>query len=151
MTDQKGLVPVIAASAIDPSVGRIEMTVAVGKTIAEIVDVALPGIRHRDRLNVRVMLVDDRGSMFIGMEMWSAVRPKAGIRVVVRLVPGKDALRSVLQIAVSIAAIALGQYWVAPLLGGGAIGAIGGAVVAMGVPLIGTIQFDGLCHLIAEA
>jgi len=134
---------VLTAPMFDPGIGRHEITLPVGKTIAEIVAQVLPDLTPKDMDHVRVMLVDLRGSMYVGVEAWSKVRPKEGVRVVIRLVPGKSALRSILQIVVAVAAMALGQYWLAPLLGGGAFGMAAGAVLAAGVPSIGTMQVNG--------
>lgn len=146
MTDNQGAINVLAAGVIDPVINRSEMTVGVGKTIAEIIDIALPRLTANDRLHVRVMLVDDRGSMVVDAEWWHAVRPKDGVRVIVRLLPGKDALRSVLQIVVSIAAIALGQFWAAGLgLTAGTFGFnLASGVIGLGVPVIGALKIDAL-------
>lgn len=146
MTDNHGAINVIAACGIDPAINRSEMTVGVGKTIAEIVNIALPGLTAHDRLYVRVMLVDDRGSMLVGEEWWHAVRPKDGVRVIIRLLPGKNALRGILQIVVSIAAIALGQFWAAGL--GFTAGTLGfnvaSGLIGLGVPVIGALKIDAL-------
>lgn len=145
MTVQKDVVSVISAPMIDPAIGRTEMTLAVGKSIAEIVDIAVPGLTAADRLHVRVMLVDYRGSMFVGMEYWSNVRPKDGVRVVIRVLPGKDALRSILQIAVSIAAIALGQFWGVGLAGTlGLSGQAWAGIIGLGVTVLGNLLINAL-------
>lgn len=145
MTAQSGTISVLSAGVIDPAVNRSELTVTVGKTVAEIVDIALPGLTAHDRLHVRVLLVDYRGSMFVGAEFWNAVKPKEGVRVVIRLLPGKDALRSILQIAVSIAAIALGQFWGLGLAGTlGLSGQAWAGIIGLGVTVLGNLLINAL-------
>lgn len=138
-------VPVLAAPAIDPGSARIELTLPEGLTIADIVAAALPGACPADRSRARVALVTDRGSAMIDPARWHAVRPRPGVRVVIRLVPGKDALRSILQIVVSIAAVALGTMF-GPAAGAllGVSGQVGTALVAMGVNLLGSLLINAL-------
>lgn len=145
MKAQKGIIPVLAAPMIDPAAGRIDMTMPVGSTVAEIINAALPGLTERDRRYCRVMLVSERGSLLVAAEWWSKVRPHEGVRVVIRIVPGKDALKSILQIVVSVAAIALGQFW-APALAG-AIGIstqAAAAIIGLGVTVLGNLLINAL-------
>lgn len=139
-------IPVLAAPAIDPGSARIEMTLPEGLTVAEIVKAALPGATPADQTRARVSLVTDRGSAVILPDRWHAVRPRPGVRVVIRLVPGKSALRAVLQIVVSIAAVALGQVWAAGLgFAAGTTGfAIASAAISLGVNLLGNMLINAL-------
>lgn len=145
MKAQKGIIPVIAAPLMDPASGRIDMSMPVGATVEQIVQAALPDLKLRDRAHCRVMLVSDRGSMLIAAEWWSKVRPHEGVRVVIRIVPGKDALKSVLSIVVSIVAIALGQFW-APAVAGalGISTQAAAAIIGLGVTVIGNLLINAL-------
>ncbi|WP_421357793.1 TipJ family phage tail tip protein [Agrobacterium rosae] len=145
MTVQKGLIPVLAAPMLDPAAGRIDMTVAVGSTIAEIVVKALPGLSPADYRYCRVALVSERGSVIVAIEHWRVVRPLDGVRVVIRLMPGKNALRSILQIVVAVAAVALGQYWAVGL--GAALGVstqVAAGLIGLGVTVIGNLLINAL-------
>ena len=127
--------------------GRSEsLEISAGLTIAEIVSLALPRLPLTERQFVRVALVNERGSIIVEHDYWEKVRPKIGAHVVIRLIPGKSALRAILQIVVSIGAIALGQFWAAPLAGG--IGTFGGqiaaAVVSLGAPIFGNLQINSI-------
>lgn len=137
---------VLAAPAIDPGSARVEMILPEGLTVAEIVAAALPGATPADRARARVSLVTDRGSAVILPERWHVVRPRPGVRIVIRLVPGKNALRAVLSIVVSIAAVALGQVWAAGLgFATGTTGfAIASAAISMGVNLLGNLLINAL-------
>ena len=145
MTLQAGLIPVTAAPMLDPSVGRVDLTMPVGATIAEIIAGALPGLHRDDMRFCRVALVSDRGSILIAYEHWHRIRPHEGVRVIIRLVPGKDALRSILQIVVSIAAVAIGAFF-APALAG-ALGISQGlaqGVISLGVTVLGNLLINAL-------
>ena len=111
------LVPVLAAPLMDPGAGRIALDLPEGLTLAEIVRQAMPGLPLADLIHVRLSLVTPAGAEAIDPALWHRVRPRAGVRVVIRLLPGKNALRSILMIVVSVAAIALGGM-LAPALAG---------------------------------
>lgn len=101
-----GLIPVTSAPMLDPDCARREMQVPAGLTVAEIVGLALPGLAAEDQSRLRVTLVTDEGMSAPAPETWSRLRPRDGVRVVIRLIPGDDpVLRSVLMIAVAVAAI----------------------------------------------
>ncbi|WP_112311410.1 hypothetical protein [Pseudogemmobacter bohemicus] len=145
---ETGLIPVLAAPAIDPGNDRIEMSVSVGMTIAEIIELALPGGTPEQRARCRVSLVSERGSSIVLPGHWHHLRPRAGIRVVIRLVPGKNALRAVLSIVVAVAAVAIGAWAAGPAGFGFAAGtpgfALTSSIVGLGVPLIGALLVNPL-------
>lgn len=146
MTVQKGIIPVLAAPMIDPAAGRVDMTMPVGATVEQIVQAALPSLTVRDRSHCRVILVSERGSVLVAAEWWSKVRPHEGVRVVIRIVPGKDGLKSILSIVISIAAIALGQFWAAGLgfaAGTTAFNVVSG-LIGLGVTVIGNLLINAL-------
>ena len=135
-------IPVLAAPALDPGGARLELTLPEGLTIAEIVAMALPGASAADVKRARIALVTPRGAQIIHPDLWQRVRPKPGVRVVIRLIPGKEALRTILSIVVSIAAVALGAIFGGPLAGllGISSKLVGGALVSLGVNLLGNLR-----------
>ncbi|MDO5648870.1 phage tail protein [Paracoccus sp. (in: a-proteobacteria)] len=136
---------VLASPLLDPGAGRVMMNLPDGLTVAQIVDLTLPGLSQSDRIVVRTALVTDCGATVIDRACWSAVRPKPGVRVVIRVVPGKDAIRSVLTIVVSIAAVAVGGLWGAGLASAlGVSTAVGTAMVTFGVSVIGNLLINAL-------
>lgn len=106
-------VKLITLPRFDPA-HRVEMTLAYGSTLATLVKEQLPALSPERRLSmVRVTI----GGHMIEPQFWHVVRPKPGTLVVIRVVPGKGSiLRSVLLITASIAAAALGQFYLAPEL-----------------------------------
>lgn len=143
-------IPVLAASQFDPGIGRIELTLPGGLTIAEIVAQALPGASADDLRRCRVALVTPAGSSIIEQPLWHAVRPRPGVRVVLRLLPGKGAMRAIMTVVISIAAIALGTMFGGPLamaLGLGsstaAVG-LGTALIGFGVNVVGQLLLNAL-------
>ncbi|MDH0908040.1 phage tail protein [Rhizobium pusense] len=145
MAVQKGLISVLAAPMIDPAAGRIDMFMTVGSTIADIVRAALPDLQPAELRFCRVALVSERGSIIVPAEHWRTVRPREGVRVVIRLIPGKNALKAILQIVVSIAAVALGQFWGVGLAGTFGLGAQAWAgIIGLGVSVIGNLLINAL-------
>jgi hypothetical protein len=114
-------------SIFDPTQRR-SLSVNPGSTIAEMVALAFRDLR----LPVRVTI----GDQVIRPEVWHRVRPKAGAVVILRPIPQGDILRNVLTIAVTVGAIALGQFY-APALAGSLLG-LPGAVTGS---LAGALQF----------
>ncbi|QND46697.1 phage tail protein (plasmid) [Rhizobium lusitanum] len=114
-------------------------------TVAEIVSVALPRATGQDLAHARVALVSDRGSVIISREDWARVRPHPGVHVVIRIIPGNGALRSILSVVVSIAAIALGQVW-APALAStlGISQGLASGLVGLGVTVLGNLLINAL-------
>ncbi|MBT9370267.1 phage tail protein [Rhizobium sp. CSW-27] len=138
-------VPVLAAPLIDPGARRVELDLPAGLTIAEIIQRALPKATLDDIRHMRVVLLSDAGCAAVEPAHWTRVRPKPGVRVVIRIVPGKNALRSILQIVVSIAAVALGQYWAAGFFAAGTTGfAITSALIGIGVSVLGNLLINAL-------
>lgn len=137
-------VPVLAAPLFDPGEGRINLDLPGGLTIAEIVATALPHATA-GHLPIRVVLVSGKGTAVVDRENWALVRPRPGIRVVIRVLPGKDAIRSILQVVVTIAAVALGQLWAVPLAGAlGISAAAASAAITLGVSAIGNLLINAL-------
>lgn len=139
------MVPVLAAPMIDAGAGRRLLTMPETSTIADIVAVALPGLARDALSRVRVMLVNAAGSIVVELRNWHRVRPRQGAHVVIRVLPGDDGLRSILQVVVSIAAVALGQWWGVGLAGtfGLSAGAWQG-IIGLGVTAIGGLLINAL-------
>ncbi|WP_411836696.1 host specificity factor TipJ family phage tail protein [Paracoccus sp. ME4] len=142
-------IPVLAAPHFDPGAGRIEMQCSAGMSIAEILDSTLPAIASTERRNCRVMLVTDRGAEVIPEALWGRVRPRPGVRVVVRVIAGKGAVKAVLSIAIAVAAFAIGTMFGAPFAAAlglsGKFGvAIGTALLSTGVTLVGNLLLSAL-------
>lgn len=142
-------IPVLTSPQFDPGAGRVELTMPDGMTLAAIVKAAVPGATPADLRQCRVALVTKAGQSIIEPALWHAVRPRPGVHVVIRLIPGKNALRSVLSIVISIAAVALATAFGGPLglaLGftGATAVAVGGALIATGVNLIGSLLMNAL-------
>lgn len=115
-------IAVLALPHLDPTFGRIEVRALPGSTLDEIIARVLPQAVGATRERSRVFI----GEHVILPGLWHAVRPKAGTQIVIRVVPGDDVLRNVLTIAVTVGALALGQFY-APALAGSLLG-IGGSV-----------------------
>lgn len=101
---------------------RREMLAPPGSTIAEMVAGAFPGLTD----GLRRLLCVTIGDQEVLRDIWHRVRPKPGTTVLIRPIPGDDILRNVLTIAVTVGALALGQFY-APALAGSLLG-IGGSV-----------------------
>ncbi len=140
------VVPVMAMPAIDPGSARVDMRLREGSTVEEIVALAMPGLPAQALKRTRVVLVAPDGrTAKIPRRYWHRVRPHGGVHVVIRVVPGKNAVRAVLKVVVAIAAIALAAFF-APALAGFlgistslAQGLIGFAVTAVGNLLINAL------------
>ncbi len=144
----KKTIPVLAAPVFDPGSQRIEIDLPFGLTISDIVRTTLPGLAAESYARVRVILVSDQGSAVVCNEQWHRIKPRPHVRVVIRVVPAGDKMRAVLSIVVSIAAVALGQFW-APMLVNGGLG-LGLSVTAwqgiigLGVGMIGNLLINAL-------
>ncbi|MDF1803008.1 phage tail protein [Thalassovita sp.] len=136
---------VLAATAVDPGEARVNIDLPHGLTVAEYVATALPQATEVDLGQARVSLTTAKGTAILPRQYWHQVRPRPGVRVVIRLIPGEDALRSVLQIVISVAAVALGGAWGATV--GTALGVstgVGTALVTLGASVVGQLLLNAL-------
>ena len=141
-----GLIQVLTAPLIDPASGRIDINVPDGLTLREIVGIALPALGPDDFQSLRVALVTERGSELVDPRFWSRVKPRPGVHVVIRVVPGKNALRSILSIVVAVAATALTGGAFAGFLGttlGIGVNAAN-ALITLGVTALGNLAINAL-------
>ncbi|PKR90863.1 phage tail protein [Pleomorphomonas diazotrophica] len=140
-------IPVLAAPLLDPGAGRVDLELPgyFGLNVAQIIAVTLPDATERDLDHMRVTLVTPQGMAVIERHAWSVVRPKPGVRVVIRVVPGKQILKSILMVVVSIAAIALGQLWAPALAGTWGLGASAWAgIIGAGITVVGSLLVNAL-------
>ena len=143
-------VSVLAAPQFDAGAGRVDLTLPHGMTIAEMVHHALPGASEANLRRIRVALVGPACASVVPPALWHVVRPKPGIRVVIRLIPGKSAMRSILTIVISMASIATGQFWGASFASAMGLGtsasavALGQSMVAIGVNIVGSLLVNAL-------
>ncbi|MBB96919.1 MAG: phage tail protein [Rhodobacteraceae bacterium] len=119
-------------------------------TVAEILGVALPQATEADLAHCRVALATPAGLTIVPPCHWARLKPRPGVRVVIRLTPRKNTLRSVLSIVVAIAAIAAGAYFGPGLAAAIGLGtsasavAAGTALVSLGVNLVGNMLINAL-------
>ncbi|WP_019905718.1 host specificity factor TipJ family phage tail protein [Methylobacterium sp. 77] len=121
---------------LDPTRGRVDLMVAPGQSIAQMVAEAMPAGRRLGGAYFRVTI----NGQPIAEALWHAVKPKPGMQVLIRVVPQGDILRNVLLIALTVAAVAAGQFY-GPMLAGellfGGLGGVGTG--SLGTILSGTI------------
>jgi hypothetical protein len=108
---QRSVAVVAQPSCLDATFGRVTATVEPGATIAEMIDLTLPQAVGPMRERLRVTI----GEHVILPGLWATVRPKAGTQVMIRAVPAGDIMRNVLTIAVTVGALATGQFYAAGL------------------------------------
>lgn len=137
-----GLLQLTTAPVIDPGSARLDMTVPAGATIDDMITLGLPSLAVIDRKHLRVTLVSAESMMPVAQQYWRHVRPKSGVRVVIRVVPGKNAVRSILMVVVSIAAFAL-----APVIAG----ALGFSAASAGFGLVKGLITAGLTAIASLA
>ncbi|RUU19865.1 phage tail protein, partial [Mesorhizobium sp. M6A.T.Ca.TU.002.02.2.1] len=138
-----------APIAFQPDRARIELTLPAGLTIAEMVEMALPGATAPVLERTRVALVKGDGMQVVPRARWHRARPHAGVHVVIRVIPGKSALNSILQILVVVAATAIAGFF-APAIAGSlgitsqfGIGAVKG-VLQLGLTALGGLLVNAL-------
>lgn len=131
-------VPILVAPMFDPGQARIETELPEGLTVAEIISVLLPELDEQDWQNLRIVLISDTGSVVLHNHVLHRIRPRAGVRIVIRLVPGKQILKTILTIVVAIAAAAIGA-WV-----GAAFGALLGSLATAGITFLGQLLINAL-------
>ncbi|SDJ65674.1 hypothetical protein SAMN04487993_11101, partial [Salipiger marinus] len=134
-------IPVLTAPLLDPGAARERLELPEGLSLAEIVTQALPGLLAEDRSQLRVMLVSPTGAAVIDPRFWHVTRPKAGVQVVIRLVPGKGGARQILLAVVSVAALMIAPH-LAPMIG--VTSKLGVAMVGMGLNLLGAALVNAI-------
>nr|WP_321459593.1 host specificity factor TipJ family phage tail protein [uncultured Cohaesibacter sp.] len=142
------LITITRAPVVDVGTQRLDVTAPLGSSIRDMIGLSLPGLSESDFGLLRVSLVNNNGVVLVSQKYWSVTKPRAGVRVVIRIVPAKDTLRTVLMVVVSVAAMAVGQYWVAPLLVGAGMSATAagllGGLAAAGLTALGALLVNAL-------
>lgn len=109
-----------------------------GQSIQDVIDAAIPQCEVPPS-RVRVVLSGDAGDWEIAADLWHCVRPKPGVQVTVRTIPGQDQLRSVLTVVVSAAAVAF-----APGLVGALPGTFTASLATAAFTVVGTLLVNAL-------
>ncbi|WFE92312.1 phage tail protein [Roseibium porphyridii] len=134
---------VLAVPHLDPSAKRVNLQLPEGLTLSEIVTQSLPGLPQD--APIRLVLVTEQDAWPIDRQLWDKVRPKPGTQIVIRILPGEDSLRSILQVVVTIAAVALGQLWAVPLAGALGISTqLAGGLISLGITALGNLLINAL-------
>jgi len=133
-------VSILSSPFSDPGAGRVHMELPEGLTIAQIVEVAMPELPAP---GIRVLLVSDRGVAPIAHPLWHRVRPRPGVQIVLRPIPAGDNFGQVLAIVVSVAAMALGQFWAGAIISNTGMAAGSFAAKALTVGLVTGLSVVG--------
>ncbi len=115
-------VQLIALKHLDP---RHQERIAFqhGVTLGEMVAVSLPDLPEQVKPWVRVIV----GGEEVPAIYWDRVRPRPNTAVVIRVLQSGANLQTVLSLAITVAAVAVGQFYLGPLLAGGLTSSIFGA------------------------
>lgn len=143
MTD---LIPITSVPVVGADAQRIDVKAPPGSSIREMITIALPGLSESDFGLLRVSLVNEQGMMQVSRDYWSVTRPKVGARVVIRIVPAKNALRSILMVVVTIAALVVAPY-LAGALGftAGSFGfTVASSLIGAGLTAVGALLVNSL-------
>ena len=145
---KNSVIPVSSLPVVGAAEQRVDVTVPVGSSVADMIAIAMPQLPQEQYGALRVSLVNERGEMLVSRAYWHVTKPRAGARVVIRIVPGKNALRSVLMIVVAVGAMIIGQYWLTPMLleaGWGSVAAgIAGSLFSAGLTVAGALLINAL-------
>ncbi|WP_457650929.1 host specificity protein J [Profundibacter sp.] len=134
-------VSMMTAPLLDPGQGRTIATMQEGLTLGEMVARAFPGLPESEHANMRVCLVTAKGAQIIEPKFWYCTRPRTGVQVIVRLIPGNSVLRQVLTVVISVVALAF-----APQLAGflGITSKLGISLIAAGLNVVGMMLLNAL-------
>lgn len=134
-------VSVMTAPLLDPAQGRVNTSMPEGLTLKEMVLRALPVASAAELENMRVCLVTDKGAQIIQPQFLHCTRPRAGVQVIIRPIPGKSALRQILTVVISVVALAF-----APAVAGffGITSQLGISLVAAGLNVVGMMLLNAL-------
>lgn len=106
-------VPVLARPSIFDPARELRYAAPIGCSIAELVAQAMPEAARLPGIDIRAYIA----GIEIAPEHYSRIRPKVGAQVLLVAIPaGDDGLRTFLQVAVTIAAVAAGQFYAPTLL-----------------------------------
>jgi hypothetical protein len=103
---------IIALDSLFDAERRRRILAPRGSSIMDMMLASYPGVTA----SMRRLFVASINGIVVPQAMWPQIRPKPGTTVMLRPIPGDNVLRNVLTIAVTVAAIAAGQFY-APILG----------------------------------
>ena len=115
MTDLQSSVSLLAMELPPDPLTTRRIVLPEGKSVADLVESAFPGAPEGILARVRVAMSRDGDHVVVPRRHWRRVYPHGGTLVVVQLVPGQG-LRSILQVIISVAAIAIANF-LAPGIG----------------------------------
>ncbi|TIW30421.1 MAG: phage tail protein, partial [Mesorhizobium sp.] len=95
-------------------------------------------------------LVKGDGMQVVPRALWRCARPNAGVHVVIRVIPGGSGLRSVLQIIVAVAAVAIAGFFFPPgatLLGSELLATVTKTALTVGLTALGGLLINALLPL----
>lgn len=119
--------------------GRVNLVVSEGKSIQQMMVDA--GLTPRAISYARVWLDQDE----IYREIWERVRPKAGVRIVIKLTPkGSNLLRQLLMLVVVVASAFLAPLAVGALGLTGLAGQLAGTLIQAGLTIGGALLVNAL-------
>ena len=133
---------VLSAPLLDPGMARQRLNVPFGLSVAEVVARVAPR-RQPAAGHLRVLLSTESGVEVLEERYWGQVRPKQGTRIIIRAVPGKDALRSVLLAVVAVGASVFAPGLASVLLPG-LSPTLGAAIIGTGISVIGSLLINAL-------
>lgn len=134
---------VILAPLIDTE-HRKTLDLPEGLRLDQIIELSVaPYVLKSEEYNLRVTLSNKDNIMVVEPDMWRLTTPKAGVNILIRVIPGGDQLKSILQIAVAVGAAALGQAWAVPLAASiGVSTAVATGLITLGVTLVGGLLIN---------
>lgn len=135
-------VPVIAAPMVGGRADRIELNLGVGKTIAQMIAVALPALGQRAEDVVRVTLHRAGRMTVLPPDQWQRWKPKAGTYVVIQVLAGKDVFKTILSILVAVAAAAIASFFFPGAVTG--LAALGKSALTIALTTLGGILIGKL-------
>ncbi len=130
-----------AMPLLDPAQGRINAAMPEGLTLLEMVQRSFPAMSGPDQKNLRICLVTSKGAQVIEQRFWHCTRPRDGVRVIIRLIPGKDSLRQILTVVISVVALAFAPTVAAYF---GVTSELGVSLIAAGLNVVGLMLLNAL-------
>lgn len=123
-----------------------EVEVPAGLTISEMIERAFPAATKEELAGLRVLMVTSADVAVVHPRFWPTVRPKPEVQVILRIVPaGDNAMRTVLTVVISVAAMALGQFWAAAIVPTAGLGqTLVGGLITAGLTVAGTMLLNAL-------
>ncbi len=133
-------IPAVLDPLFDPGCGRITMTMPQGLSVNEIIGLLAPHYSEERLENLRVTLVTDQSAWVVERQHWHSIRPKQGVTLLVRIIPGFSGFTALVTLAVQFASSTLATTLGTKL----GLGQIGTAILSAGLSFLGALQIDSL-------